>query len=89
MDHKKNYVQLYSGLVKASNFLVEEDVSGFIQIGIILETLKNLIMELGGCEECPECKEEEAKSKRPSDSEMECLHECVEMLGKVKEAMTK
>ncbi len=88
MDHKKNYIQLYQGVVKAPSFLVEENASGFVQIGIILETLKNIIMELGGCEDCEECKKEES-SKKPSDAEMECLRECVEMLGKVKEAMQK
>lgn len=88
MDHLKIYKQLYLSISKIATLIeLGNYVKGGVQLGILLETLKNIIEFLQGEDICPDCKAEEAQ--KPSDSEMECLRECVEMLGKVKDAMTK
>ena len=70
MDHLKIYKQLYKAILGAvSCFENENSPSAFVQLGILLETLKCLIEKLEGSEECPECKEEEELEKTKKDFE--------------------
>ena len=88
MDHLKIYKQLYTQITKVVEAFQDDNyVGGSVVLGILLETLKNIIESLSGESLCPDCKAEEAK--KPSDNDMDTLRECVEILGKVKEAMQK
>jgi hypothetical protein len=89
MDHKDNYVQLYKGLIRASDYLDQDKKSGYIQIGVLIEALRRILKKMSNDDSCEECCEIDDGSEPESNDEMSGLKECVDLLKDLRSILDK